>query len=151
MLLTGALLYAVFFSGARNANPLTMILVLAFTFIPVAGVAEQALASALGATLAVGALRRRAGQRRFACAFPRSARPAGAKAPRRATVSAKSASWIALRATLVVMPVFVLALTNPVLLPGGHHEDGGAGPAGRLHQRPRGRAGTPGVHAHGRS
>ena len=42
VLLTGALLYAVFFAGARSANPLTIFLVIALTFIPVAGVADQA-------------------------------------------------------------------------------------------------------------
>jgi hypothetical protein len=42
-LLTGAILYALFFFGIRTGNPLTMILVVAFTLIPVAGVAEQAL------------------------------------------------------------------------------------------------------------
>src|SRR5688572_13676440 len=36
LLLTAALLYLVFFSGARKANPLTLILVIAFTVIPVA-------------------------------------------------------------------------------------------------------------------
>ncbi|MDM0030519.1 DUF2955 domain-containing protein, partial [Variovorax saccharolyticus] len=54
VLLTGVLLYAVFFAGARSANPLTIILVIAFTVIPVAGVADQALASVLAVALAVG-------------------------------------------------------------------------------------------------
>ena len=44
VMLTGALLYAVYFAGARSASPLTIILVIAFAAIPVAGVAEQALA-----------------------------------------------------------------------------------------------------------
>src|SRR5688572_24357440 len=60
LLLTGALLYAVFFTGARSGSPLTIFLVVALTFIPVAGVAEQALAIAIsqsfGVGLAVGAL-----------------------------------------------------------------------------------------------
>ena len=47
VVLTGALLYAVFFAGARRASPLTVILVIAFTIIPVAGVADQALTTAL--------------------------------------------------------------------------------------------------------
>lgn len=47
MLLTAALLYAVFSAGARNASPLTIFLVIAFTFIPVARVAEQALVTVL--------------------------------------------------------------------------------------------------------
>lgn len=112
VMLTGALLYAVFFSGARSANPLTVILVIAVTVIPVAGVAEQALATALavavGVGLGTGAL---VGGVSHAL-FPGAPGPAKvAAAP--ATVSRETANWKALQATLVVMPVFVLALTNP--------------------------------------
>jgi hypothetical protein len=114
LLLTGALLYAVFFAGARSANPLTIFLVVALTFIPVAGVAEQALAMAIaqafGVGLAVGAL-----VSGFSHAlFPDPPGAAPIPAPRRA-VSAEAARWSALQATLVVVPVFVVALTNPVL------------------------------------
>ncbi|MEF8719181.1 MAG: hypothetical protein V5B44_16245 [Candidatus Accumulibacter necessarius] len=42
VLLTGVILYGLFFAGIRTGNPLTMVLVVAFTMIPVAGVAEQA-------------------------------------------------------------------------------------------------------------
>ena len=46
--------------------------------------------------------------------FPDAPAPASiAAAP--ATVSPEAARWSALQATLVVMPVFVLALTNPAL------------------------------------
>jgi len=114
LLLTGALLYAVFFAGARNGNPLTIFLVIALTIIPVAGVAEQALATALSQTfgvgLAIGAL-----VSGFSHAlFPDPPGPAPLPAPR-AAVSSEAASWSALQATLVVMPVFVVALTNPAL------------------------------------
>ncbi len=54
VLLTGALLYAVFFAGARSANPLTIFLVIALTFIPVAGVADQALTTVLSVAVGVG-------------------------------------------------------------------------------------------------
>ena len=54
VLLTGALLYAVYFKGALSANPLTLILVIAFTFIPIAGVAEQALSTQLALSISVG-------------------------------------------------------------------------------------------------
>ena len=56
--------------------------------------------------------RRRAGERRVPRAVPRSA-GAGAAAAAAARPSPDEAAWIALRATLIVMPVFVLALTNP--------------------------------------
>jgi hypothetical protein len=111
VLLTGALLFAVFFTGARKASPLTTFLVIAFTFIPVAGVAEQALAIALaqavGMGLALGALVNGVSHTFFPDA------PAPPKAA--ATVSVDSARWQALQATVVIMPVFVLALTNPAL------------------------------------
>jgi hypothetical protein len=114
LLLTGALLYAVFFAGARSRNPLTIFLVIALTFIPVAGVAEQALATAVSQTfgvgLAIGAL-----VSGFSHAlFPDPPGPAPIPAPR-AAVSPEAASWSARQATLVVMPVFVVALTNPSL------------------------------------
>jgi len=54
VLLTGVILYGLFFAGIRTGNPLTMVLVVAFTMIPVAGVAEQALVTAIAVTLAVG-------------------------------------------------------------------------------------------------
>lgn len=114
LLLTGALLYAVFFAGARSGNPLTIFPVAAITFIPVAGVAEQALAmalsQALGVGLAIGAL-----VSGFSHAlFPDPPGTAPIPAPRVA-VSREAAGWSALQATLVVVPVFVVALTNPAL------------------------------------
>jgi len=110
--LTGALLYAVFFSSVRRANLLTTILVITITLIPVVGVADQALASAINVTLAMGigvGILVSSVSHAF---FPDAPAPAG-KAAMPAVPSRESASWMALRATLVVMPVFVLALTNP--------------------------------------
>ena len=114
LLLSAALLYAVFFAGARSGSPLTIFLVIALTFIPVAGVAEQAVAIALGQTfglgLAIGAL-----VTGFSHAlFPDPPGPAPIPAAR-AEVSPEAASWSALQATLMVMPVFVVALTHPAL------------------------------------
>jgi uncharacterized membrane protein YccC len=54
VLLTGVILYALFFFGIRTGNPLTMILVVAFTLIPIAGVADQALVTVISVALAVG-------------------------------------------------------------------------------------------------
>lgn len=112
VVLTGALLYAVFFAGARSASPLTAILVIAITVIPVAGVAEQALATALSVAIGVGLGTGAVVGGVSHALFPDGPGPAtGAVAP--ATVSREIASSKALQATLVVMPVFVLALTNP--------------------------------------
>jgi hypothetical protein len=110
--LTGALLYAVFFAGVRSANMLTTILVMAVTLIPVVGVADQALASTISVTLAVGICTGVLVSSVSHALFPDAPVPAG-KAAMPAAPSRESASWMALRATLVVMPVFVLALTNP--------------------------------------
>jgi hypothetical protein len=112
IVLTGALLYAVFFSGRGSANPQTTILAIAITLIPVAGVAEQALAPLLGVTLALGIVTGVLVSSASHALFPENAVPAH-KAATPASVSRESANWMAVRATLVVMPVFVLALTNP--------------------------------------
>jgi hypothetical protein len=107
VVITGVLLYAVYFAGARSGSPLTTILVVAIAAIPVAGVAEQALASALCMAMAVG-LGIGTLVSGFAHAFFPEAPRAGTP-PARVPVSVESASWTALQATLVVMPVFVLA------------------------------------------
>jgi hypothetical protein len=112
VVLTSVLLYAVLFAGARSANPLTIFLVIALTFIPVAGVADQALTTvlsvAVGLGLGTGVLVNGVSHAFFPDA-PGLAKIAAAPA----TVSPETARWNALQATLVVMPVFVLALTNP--------------------------------------
>jgi hypothetical protein len=112
ILLTGTILYGVFFVGLVSANPLTMVLVMSFALIPVVGVGDQAIIGRLSMTLAsgilIGALVSGASNALFPDTPTRVAnRPASA--PPRHEV----ARWIALRATIIVMPVFVLALTNP--------------------------------------
>ena len=111
VLLTGVILYGLFFAGIRTGNPLTTVLVVAFTLIPVAGVAEQALVTAIAVTLAVGvALGSLVGGVSHAF-FPDPPHPAARKAP--PAVDRETVSWIALRGMLVVLPAFVLALTDP--------------------------------------
>ena len=111
VVLTGVVLYALFFAGARSASPLTIVLVIAFTCIPVAGVAEQALATkisvAFGVGLGTGVLVSGVSH----AFFPDPPGPANIPVP--PASSPETASWKALQATLVVMPAFVLALTNP--------------------------------------
>jgi hypothetical protein len=46
----------VFYKGLRTGNPVTMVLVMAFALIPVAGVADQAVVGWLSVTIAVGVL-----------------------------------------------------------------------------------------------
>jgi hypothetical protein len=114
VLLIATILYSVFFLGLRRANPLTMVLVISFALIPVAGVADQALVGMLSMTLAVGILTGTLVSAFSNAFFPdppvRSGRQAGVR-----SLDREAAGWIALRATLIVMPVFVLALTNPSL------------------------------------
>lgn len=112
VLLVGSLLYAVFYSGARNANPLATILVMAISLIPVIGVVEQALAFQIGVTLAVGLCIGVLVSGASHALFPDRAEPAGKRATPDVP-SRDSARSTALRAVLVVMPVFVLALANP--------------------------------------
>jgi hypothetical protein len=110
--LTGALLYAVFRSGGAGAQ--TMILAMSVTLIPVAGVAEQALAPVLGLTLALGIGTGIVASNVSHALFPEAPTPAPARRARpRAPPARDAAHWMALRATVVVMPVFVLALGNP--------------------------------------
>ena len=110
--LTGALLYAVFLSGARTTSKMPTILVIGLTVIPVAGVAEQALASAVIRSLAVGLFIGILVSSAFHALFPDAPAPAP-KAVAPAVPGPEAARWMAMQATLVIMPVFVLALTNP--------------------------------------
>ncbi|RZA29179.1 MAG: DUF2955 domain-containing protein, partial [Lysobacteraceae bacterium] len=113
VLLTAGLVFACFRAGAGAAGPKTMILVITLTAIPAAGVAEQALAPLLAESLALG-LATGAVVSGFAHALVPDKPAAGAVPPKPvAPASAESKDWVALRGTLVVLPVFVLALSNP--------------------------------------
>ena len=114
IMLTAAVLYGVFLLGARGNGAITTILALAFALMPVAGVAEQALVTMLAVTLATGVLLGVLVGGLSHAFFPDALtlpRVQPAAPPSRN----ESAHWMALRATLIVMPVFVLALTNPSL------------------------------------
>jgi hypothetical protein len=114
LLLTATILFAVFYVGLRRRHPLTTVLLLAFVLIPVAGVADQALIGALSLTLAVGIVVGTLVNATSHAFFPDEPANGGTKAPQR-HVTHSTAAWISLRGTLIVMPVFVLALTNPSL------------------------------------
>ena len=111
-LLTAVVLYGIFLMGLRSGSPLTMILVVAFALIPVAGVADQALIGMLSLTLAVGIATGTLVSSISNAFFPDRPGPAASAAGVPA-MTAEAARWIALRAMLIVMPVFILALTNP--------------------------------------
>jgi hypothetical protein len=109
--LTGILLYLLFRRSAGGANPQTAILALAVTLIPVAGVVEQVLAARIGLALALGIVVGVLVSHVSHALFPDP--PASAAKARPVDPHRTSARRMALRATLVVLPVFVLALTNP--------------------------------------
>ena len=111
LLVTAGLLFALFFVGRLRRNPLTTVLVLAFTLVPVAGLSEQALVGVLSATFAVGVLVGALVSAVSAAFFPDPPMPGAAGQGVRPDPAV--ARWIALRGTLIVMPVFVLALTDP--------------------------------------
>ena len=111
VVLTGALLYAVYFAGARSANPLTIILVIAFTVIPVAGVADQALSTALASPWrwgSVSALWSAASHTRSFLTLPGQPHRSGARHRQSGSGKLERPAGYA-----GLMPVFVLALTNP--------------------------------------
>jgi hypothetical protein len=110
VLLTAVVLYMVFYAGRIGNGAMTTPLVIAFALIPVAGVAEQAVVGVLSLTLALGLVVGTLVSALSSALFPDPPRPATAAGSKPAPESAR---WIALRGTLIVMPVFVLALTNP--------------------------------------
>jgi len=113
VLLTAVLLFGLFYLGRLRASPLITVLVMAFTLMPVAGVQEQALIVALASTLGVGVLVGAAVSAASNAVFPDPPAPSAAAAPVSAAPDREGARWVALRGTLIVMPVFVLALTDP--------------------------------------
>jgi hypothetical protein len=113
IVLTAAVLYGIFLLGARG-GAITTLLALAFALMPVAGVAEQALVGMLAVTLASGVLIGVFVGALSHAFFPDAPTVLRVKPPA-LSLRNENAHWIALRATLIVMPVFVLALTNPSL------------------------------------
>ena len=87
-------------------------LVISFALIPVVGVADQAIVGMLSMTLAVGILIGALVSSASNAFFPDTpTRTTNRRTP--TSASHEGARWIALRATVIVMPIFVLALTNP--------------------------------------
>jgi hypothetical protein len=113
VLLTGALLYAVFYAGAGKNSPMTSVLALAIALMPVAGVLHQGAPTLFGLALGAGMMTGAIVALVAHALFPDDTQaPAAAAA---APVSADAASRCASQATLLMMPVWLLALTNPAL------------------------------------
>jgi hypothetical protein len=112
ILLTALIVYKLIYAGQISASPVTMLLVISFALIPVAGVAEQALVSLLSVSLAVGFAVGTLVSTISARLFPDPIDPSQA-GKQRPPPDHTQARWVALRTVVIVMPVFVLALTNP--------------------------------------
>lgn len=110
VLLIGTCLFVVFGVGLRGGNVLIVtFLVIGLTMIPAAGVTSFALAATVGAALAKGL-----GLAVVAVAVSHGVFPESAASPAPpARASPGSVAWAALRATLIVMPTFLLALIDP--------------------------------------
>jgi hypothetical protein len=118
VLLTAVILFGLFYRGLVDSNPLITVLVIAFAVIPVAGVFEQALVTQLALSFAVGVAVGTLVSFIASVIFPEPpiATPAlelERIAGDNIAIAPDTARWIALRATVIVMPVFLLALTNP--------------------------------------
>ena len=150
VLLTAVLLFWLFYLGRLRASPLTTVLVLAFALIPVAGVQEQALIGVLALTLAVGVLVGAAVSAASNAVFPDPPAPSARAAATRAARSRERALGRLARHADRDAGLRARA-DQPVVLPGGDHEDGGAGPAGRRNRRPPRRARARRLDADGRA
>ncbi|HEX3141464.1 MAG TPA: hypothetical protein VHQ87_15505 [Rhizobacter sp.] len=111
VLVTAVVVFGLIYSGQVKGSPLTIVLVISFALIPVAGVAEQMLVSLLSVSLAVGFAVGTLVSGVSALLFPDTAE-AGPQGKERPPPDHTQARWIALRTTVIVMPVFVLALIN---------------------------------------
>jgi len=85
---------------------------MAFVLIPVAGVAEQALVGVLTLALATGIVLGTLVNLVSHGLFPDAPRTSAAR-PAPPRIDVDQVRWTALRSTVIVMPVFVLALTDP--------------------------------------
>lgn len=113
ILLVALLLFHLFYWGQKSGNPLVTILVIAVTLIPVAGLSSQSLALGIAMALGTGLLTGIFVSLISSAFFPEP------DAPKPVTFKKAQprppAHWIAWRGTLIVVPVFILALTNPTL------------------------------------
>ena len=113
ILLVALLLYHLFYLGQKSGNPLVTILVLSVTLIPVAGLTSQALALGIATALATGLLIGIFVSLVSHAFFPEPDAPSPTVS--KVALPAPPAHWIAWRGTLIVMPVFLLALSNPAV------------------------------------
>ena len=112
VLLIGLGLFVVFRFGLRGGNPLLVtFLVIGMTMISAAGFAEFDLAMAVIGALVKGLLLAVAVVGVSHALFPEQ--PDSPAPPKPPAMPADEVPWVALRATLIVLPTFMLALSDP--------------------------------------
>jgi hypothetical protein len=110
LVVAGGLYFSTYLTVNRGQGPVGTLLAVGFTLIPAAGTAEFALALGVIQSLVFAIVIAILCQWLVYPWFPE--RPnVGAVRPPTATVSASN--WIALRTALIVLPPFLLALSNP--------------------------------------
>jgi hypothetical protein len=112
VLLTALIVFGLIYAGQISGSAVTVLLVISFALIPIAGVADQALVSLLSVSLATGFAVGTLVGTISARLFPDPVDPAQA-GKKRPPPDRQRARWTALRTVAIVMPVFVLALSNP--------------------------------------
>lgn len=111
LLLTGLLLYRLMLMGLSGKGAQSMLLIVAIAIIPIAGLIEQPLAIGIAQMMGVGIITGTLVNRLTLALFP--PQPAAAATGKAAPPLPESPHYLALRAVLIVLPVWLLALSNP--------------------------------------
>ena len=111
VLLIGLLLYLLMQQSMAGKGAAAMLLIMAITVIPVAGLIEQSLAIAIAQMMGLGILIGTLVNRMAHALFP--PQPVAGAAARAAPPPPEHPERLALRAVAIVMPVWLLALGNP--------------------------------------
>lgn len=110
LLFTALLLYLLMLMGLRGKGTQAMLLTTAITIIPIAGLIEQSLAIGIAQMMGLGIIIGTVVNRFALVLFPPQATPSSAA---KVLLLPESPHQLALRAVLIVLPVWLLALSNP--------------------------------------
>lgn len=110
MLFTALLLYWLMLMGLHGKSTQAMLLIVAVTIIPIAGLIEQSLAIGIAQMMGLGIIIGSVVNRLALVLFPPQATPAGGA---KVALAPESPHRLALRAVVIVLPVWLLALSNP--------------------------------------
>lgn len=110
-LMTALLLYGLMLMGLSGKGTQSMLLIVAIAIIPIAGLIEQSLAIGIAQMMGIGIITGTLVNRLTLALFP--PQPTAAAAGKAAPTLPESPHYLALRAVLIVLPVWLLALSNP--------------------------------------